>query len=497
MRDELQTSLFGYAERVMAVLPAEHASRSEAGDLRLLVNSGLDLNGRVDELERVAEFRRLRSATDDAFSRGDIKVANFGEFEIKNFFRRSGFYKDVYDGRPPDLNDVYERYVEAYRHEQVNIRYLAPIDAIDFSSNLLEFGDFKIRRFSRAELEEIFQNDLNRIFYPWAVADLDRLVDFWCIDVQESVPLIHPLDAPLGWDFSPSVRKEFSAFPPAVVDVLKRLVMFDWQTGWQDEPTTYHGQHQWEPGHGWLRFNVPCVLKISDNLLDSPHYPPAVPVIDTRPFFNGEGEEVGEQPDYAFEMSDEQAGEFVAFITDIGTVLDNVKKNQKKWAYLEVAVGFLVKAFFADGLQQLLWHITVLEALLGEDKKDLTELLSNRLAKVLGATKDERQLLREGFRGLYSFRSNLVHGNHDILGAKVYVGHLREARTLARRTLLWFLDYSDYIQRQHEGNASNAGLPDRKDILSMLDMDEGRRSRVRWLIDTMPKGFPHPKRWDA
>jgi hypothetical protein len=30
-----------------------------------------------------------------------------------------------------------------------------------------------------------------------------------------------------------------------------------------------------------------------------------------------------------------------------------------------------------------------------------------------------------------------------------------------------------------------------------IEMDEGRISRVRWLIDTMPKGFPHPKRRNA
>lgn len=86
----------------------------------------------------------------------------------------------------------------------------------------------------------------------------------------------------------------------------------------------------------------------------------------------------------------------------------------------------------------------------------------------------------EAFEELYSFRSNLVHGNREILDQnKIYVSHLRQARQIGRKTLIWFLDWLD------------AGLPERTDLLSVLDMNGGRRSRVNWLIDNLSGKFPN------
>ncbi len=53
----------------------------------------------------------------------------------------------------------------------------------------------------------------------------------------------------------------------------------------------------------------------------------------------------------------------------------------------------LVKAFFAEGLEQLLWHITAIDALLGEDASGLKEKLARRTASILGKTEDEKEIV--------------------------------------------------------------------------------------------------------
>lgn len=98
----------------------------------------------------------------------------------------------------------------------------------------------------------------------------------------------------------------------------------------------------------------------------------------------------------------------------------------------------------------------------------------------------------EAFEELYSFRSNLVHGNREILDQnKIYVSHLRQARQIARKTLMWFLDWLDIVERQFAEDPCVAGLPERTDLLSVLDMNGGRRSRVNWLIDNLSGRFPN------
>ena len=90
-------------------------------------------------------------------------------------------------------------------------------------------------------------------------------------------------------------------------------------------------------------------------------------------------------------------------------------------------MGYFVKAFFTDsfekGLEQLLWNITALEALLGEKNDDLTESLARRISTILGTTKKEKKKIKKQFKELYNFRCALVHGIH--FKEEIYIGHLR------------------------------------------------------------------------
>src|SRR5438093_11468497 len=128
-----------------------------------------------------------------------------------------------------------------------------------------------------------------------------------------------------------------------------------------------------------------------------------------------------------------------------------------------------------------------MEALLGEKKEGLTNLLARRLALVLGGTEQERKQIKKSFQDLYDLRSRLVHGDGKLLDQKTHEKQLREARNLARRTLVWFLNYVDHVL--HETRHDSA-LPTREELLSVLDLKTESRERVKHLLKNIACGFP-------
>jgi hypothetical protein len=65
-------------------------------------------------------------------------------------------------------------------------------------------------------------------------------------------------------------------------------------------------------------------------------------------------------------MATEGVSEGSAFVNFIAEVESSVARVEgvPEWDFLNHALGYLVKAYFSDGLEQLLWHMTVLDALL-------------------------------------------------------------------------------------------------------------------------------------
>jgi hypothetical protein len=209
-------------------------------------------------------------------------------------------------------------------------------------------------------------------------------------------------------------------------------------------------------------------------------------------FDSQSGEEIGEVTETAINFDEKETAEFRDFILQIEAIFNFLMPLEQDLRFLEVAQGFFLKAFFADGLEQLLWHITTLEALLGENVSGLTELLANRISRILGTTKRERKNLKKQFKELYKFRSDLVHGN--VSKKQVYVGHLYTARSLSHRTVLWFLHCMKEIKENLPVQGKDP-MPTRKDILMSIDLDFNERSRLGWLNEKLPDGFPYVPNW--
>jgi hypothetical protein len=182
---------------------------------------------------------------------------------------------------------------------------------------------------------------------------------------------------------------------------------------------------------------------------------------------------------------------FTDFIQRTAKLLADLRAQQNDWQFVETALDYFIKAFFTPGLEQLLWHITTLEALLAE--KGVTERLARRIVLILEKNTDERETLRKRFKDLYAFRSDLAHGNQFQMA--IYTGHLSNARDLARRTLLWFLHYPNHIQNSIPESQVGKSIPSRDDILILLDMNQESRKRLSRFIERLPPGFPNVLGW--
>jgi hypothetical protein len=112
---------------------------------------------------------------------------------------------------------------------------------------------------------------------------------------------------------------------------------------------------------------------------------------------------------------------------------------------------------------------------------------------ILGGTAAERKAISKQFKQLYDLRSDLVHG--DEFEKQIWEGHLRDARNLTRRMMVWFLELLASIRNQVPPEEGPAGLPSREELLLLLDLQPNARTRVSRLLTGVPSGFPHVSAW--
>jgi hypothetical protein len=161
-----------------------------------------------------------------------------------------------------------------------------------------------------------------------------------------------------------------------------------------------------------------------------------------------------------------------------------------EWNFIEVAMALLEKAFVTElGLDQMLWHVAVLDALLSEENVGVRQVMRPRIGNILGSTEADKKEVRKQFDELYSFRSELVHGKK--FTDRAQYRHLAVARELARRTVLWFVDYLLWVD-QHLQNQKIPydRYPTRSELLTLLDFEKPALDRLSSVIRTLPEGFP-------
>lgn len=495
MADKLKDAFHAYTKSFQAKLQKRSKRSIGKGPVQLHPNKALELQTAVTEAESEAEFQHLIAETRSQFLEDfHGKSESAWQDAVKNCFRRSDYYVDLSEGKTPDKETFFSRYCDAFQRRERQATYLAPLEFVYFAKESMDFGSFQVRRFSSNELEVMLQNRVNRVFYTWATVDTPQLCNYWFVCVTAKVPIQKLGYIYFSGEALSRVKMEYSRHPKVITDALQTLALFDWQASWWENSSHNPQQHE-DLEIGWLGFEIPFVLETDDNWLGSPRGTPDLSRLHTEPLTNSATGDVSEEevPTTYIHFDERETDLFQTSVQDGEKLLTNLRVQQHPWGFIDVALGYFIKAFFTEGHEQLLWHITTLEALVGEKGEGITKRLAGRIALILGKTENERKKLRKEFNELYEFRSALVHGKQS--ENRVYIGHLRNARDLARRTLLWFIYYLDHIQSHVPPGQPVAAFPNREEILMLVDMKKETRTRLREVIEKLPEGFPNVSEW--
>ncbi|MXZ55178.1 MAG: hypothetical protein F4Z14_03305 [Gammaproteobacteria bacterium] len=496
----IKQAFHAYTTAVEAKFEANLRPLAKRDRLATLLNSEFHLRVLVEQLEKGSEFSALLEATRSAFRSDDwhsARGATWWRDPICHFFCRTGYYTNKFAGSDTPC-DLFEQYVAAFQRRSMQTTYLAPLEFVQFPTRKLELkvSGFEIRKFDRKELDAKVRNDVNRVFYPHAVVDTSILQEYWFIVVQNlgKAPRLRSPPLTISKEARGYVSPEYTRLPPAIERVLERLVLFDWLEEPQKEGDKRKREQQrvrWPYGLPF-GFNIPFVIRVDDNDLGKPRITPDCSKLLTTPW-GDKGED--EIPIVLFNLNETRVAGFQECIQHADESLGHLKLETKDthWPFLKVAIDNLIKAFFADGLEQLLWHITALEALLGEPGPGVTASLARRSAAILSTTEKERNECRKEFRELYDLRSALVHGHQ--FKEDVHRERLFEARMMVLRVTIWFVHYLGKIAaRINEGSWKNK-VPTQKDFLTLLDRSEADRERLSALLSNLPYGFPSAPDW--
>jgi len=500
---QLHKSFLSFVDTIQTRL--QHVRKQAMGDSLGQSISGMMLPWVIDELESEQEFNRLVAETESAFS-GDHhrKGTKLWHRAVHNYFWRSGYYLGLASGEFINLDDFFSKYCASFTEPKVQMTYLAPLEFVHFAQPSMDFGTFQIKRFSVQELETVLQHHINSIFYPWAAISSDSLKllsQYWFIQITEPADpsqigvFTLPASSSATLLFSGYAEREYTGFPLAVESALRQLCLFDWPSIGEGQRRTCNVMSRRDAEHAvWLKFNVPIVLKVNDDLIDFPERMPIIPELETEPLPDPKTqEELGRVPLVKVYLDKAETQHFVMFMKHIGDMTHSLEKDSDNWSFVEIALGYFTKAFLTPpNPDQLLWHIVIMEALLGEGPDGITERLARRIGLILGKDKNERKNISKRFRKLYDVRSSLIHGKSQ---SRADVTAIVDAYRFSRLAILWFLNYLSNIQSEIAKRKTGEKIPNRQEVLMLIDVDVDRRTHLRWLMDRVPSDFPYVATW--
>lgn len=353
---------------------------------------------------------------------------------------------------------------------------------MEFPEQPLTFDNFTIRSFSEEELIALLKQRTCKLFYPWAVVDTYKLSRFWMVVCTEEKPISH--SGLLLW--GEKIKPKYSPFSGKLKNAFRILSLYKWREQYSTDENLLLS----EDAGGLLSLNIcpslPFAIQIPNGCLDNPPPAPDLSDLAMEPTVDNFGEEVGEHPYIAFDLSGSET-EFRDFVKSIDALVEKIKQVPQ-WQFIDVALSFMEKGFRDSGLEQLLWHITAIEALVGEDVSGLTNLLRDRVSFALAKTPAEKKKVKRVFEKLYDLRSDYMHGNEQLLDPKVVHHDLAQAREMARQTTIWMLSYLNHVLAASAKN--QIPLPCRSTLLSIMDLNEQSRTETANLLSCLPKEFP-------
>jgi len=378
----------------------------------------------------IAEFTALNELCTQRYSDG--KTTMGGTFALGRALRSLGlpcWQAPNTNCQSLDLQTVAGRLVEAYSRKTVIRRHICPLD---LAANLpsVSFGNVRIENFTKEGLEGVFDSRKLALWYPTLPFEADKLAQFNWLVVEEKIT-VH-LDKgmrtfPFFSDESDinrgDIEPHVGRVPKAVEDALFFILLLPWE--------------QWEASESidWRGFRMPWVYTQDDDLFVLPSPPPRPESLSFEPaiYEDENGEEIETERPITLWLAESEITEIKRLTHEAWEELRNARATE---LFETPVVHFLVRAFLANGIDEFMAHLTVIEAAFGihgKPKSNLpkkvglkpSEYVAFRLSEALGedVTRD--------YGELFDLRSRFVHGRAGLEPISLQKRIL--ARRLARR----------------------------------------------------------------
>src|SRR5713101_4271363 len=119
MTEGLQSAIVAYHVIAVASLGGRSRTKAAIGNLELIVNPRLELRSQVETLEAQELFGTLIRRTKAAFQSDDFDINGWWDEQVKNFFRRSGFYSGAYKREALESQELVRAYLNAFERREI------------------------------------------------------------------------------------------------------------------------------------------------------------------------------------------------------------------------------------------------------------------------------------------------------------------------------------------------------------------------------------------
>jgi hypothetical protein len=338
---------------------------------------------------------------------------------------------------PSSLDEAARNIVKTFEAISVRQCYLCPLDLADALPEM-HFGPASVRNYSSDELSQLFDSHRLARYFPGQPLDARRLAEFWWLIVEEQAPV----PARAGQRAMPFLyenwNRDFGATDPhagthpgPVTDALFGLLLAPWEE-WHSMETDWRG------------FLVPWIHLATDDLFVRPRPVPSADSLswEDAAYEDCDGETIEYQRPLRIHLDDDAERVLASF-------------DHAWWAKIEAAQAtslfetpvkhFLVRAAFSEGMDQIMAHMTTIEAALGLRSdfkqggrpKGKRMAPSGRLAKRVEALLGDHQA-GSAYADLFETRSAFVHGRS--IQRLVPSKDRTLARGLARRVTVALID---------------------------------------------------------
>lgn len=393
-----------------------------------------DVRGkRPDNRFESPQFLRLQSACQEAYGVG----AKFWfSFSLSEILRSLGcplyLPKERRDLALP-VEEAAQRFHLALTARTARVVHLCPLDWAD-DPPAVRFGGNRVELFSSAELQAIADAPRLARAFPNRQVDWHLLSQFYWLIVEEHLPIstepgqrTSPFMYEIMGDLG-AIEAHENRFPEPVEQALFLLLLAPWED-WSEAQEV-----------DWRGFRIPWVYSVSDDLCVSLKTPPSEDDLTLVPktYTDSDGQPVDVEEPGRFSTSDAKED-----LRDIAT--------NAAWSDLARALGsplfappvrhFLVRAYHAQGIDEFIAHLTVIEAALGlqsdygkkpkgdpRSGRSVTRIMAERVAALLASDATAAE-----YEELFDLRSAYVHGRP--MKAISSVDRFR-ARRLARRVVV-------------------------------------------------------------